>query len=387
MSFGFPNFMRQRGNGILALRVGLSEIDFLFFSRFARSGTARQTEPVGVNVLSYGSEDISHFTVRQTLEKIFTQLPEAKNVQTLVATFPEGQFNAQVVELALPPVLPRHLIDKTEASLLEKDVLARASRIFQKSLFRESGILPGEFSLRKVKILERRIDGYPVPTLDGFKRGEIVCSILGMFLLETPFLPVEQFAKRHSIHDIRVIHIAETIESFAKKQNQDGVFLYVEEEKTQIVVQKEGHVAFLGGIPMGESAFTEFFGDMLGMRESTAAAFQKQYFQGNLSLAAHEKVQAYLLPEIKKFGTLIKEKLLGAQMTLPDPIWIFGKGRALRDTQNIFTDEELQDLPFLQKPETRFLLPKEIWEVKDFPGRNDPAYTTLFLLGESTNPQ
>lgn len=368
----------------MVLRVGLEEIDFLFFSRFARSGGARQKELAGPQVLAYGSEPISHFTVRQALEKIFTQLPKTKNIQVLVATFPESQFNAQMVELALPPILPRHLIDKREAFSIEKDVLARASRILQKSLFAESGILPSEFSLRKVKILNRKIDGYPVLKLDEFQKGEIVFSILGMFLLEPPFLPVEQFAKSHGMYDIRVIHITEAIESFAKKRNQEGVFLYMEEEKTQVVVQKEGHIAFLGGIPMGQSAFTEFFGDVLGMQETTAEAFQERYFQGNLSQAVREKVQIYLLPEVKKFGTLVKEKLLGAKMTLPDPIWIFGKARALRDIQNILSDEELQNLPFLQKPETRFLLPKEIWELKDFPGQDDPIYTALCLLGAST---
>ena len=366
--------MRQRESGILVLRVGLAEIDFLLFER----------EPTGVHIVSCGSENVSHFMVRQTLEKIFSQLPKTKNIQELVATFPESQFNAQVIQQVLPPILPRHLIDKAEASLMEKDACARASRIFQKSLFQESGILPSEFSLRKVKILDRRIDGYPVAKLDGFKRGEIVLSILGMFLLEPPFLPVEQFAKSHRIQGIRVIHITEAIESFAKKRNQEGVYLCVEERRTQIVVQKEGHIAFLDSIPMGEGAFTEFFGDMLGMRESTAEAFQEQYFQGNLSMAALERVQAYLLPEIKKFGTLVKEKLLGAKMALPDSIWIFGRARALRNIQDILNAEELRDLAFLQKPETRFLLPKEIWEMKDSPVPDDPTYTMLCLLGASS---
>lgn len=357
----------------MVLRVGLQEIDFLFFKR----------DPVEVRILAYGVEDISHFTVQQTLEKIFVELPNTHTIRELAVTFPENQFSAQVIQQALPPTLPRHLIDNAEASSIENDVLARASRIFQKSLFQESGILPGEFSLRKVKIIARKIDGYPVAKLDGFKTGEIVFSTLGMFLLEPPFLPVEQFVKSHAIRNLRVLHIVEAIESFAKARNQDAVYLYIEEGKTQIVVQKEGHIAFLGSIAMGQNAFTEFFGDVFGMRESTAEAFQEQYFQGNLSQAVREKVQTYLLPEVKKFGTLIREKLLNAKMALPDSIWVLGKTSALRDLQHILADEELQDLPFLQKPETHFLLPKEIWELKDFSGREDPAYAALCLLGSA----
>lgn len=385
MDFRFPSFMRQKENGILVLRVGLAEIDFLFFSRFARSGGDRQQTPAGVRILAYGSEDISHFTVRQTLEKIFSRLPQAMRVQELVATFPENQFNAQIVHQTIPPLLPRHLIDKAEAAAIERDALGRASRVFQKSLFAESGILPDEFSLRKVRILERKIDGYPVPRIVGFERGEIVFSILGMFLLEPPFLPVEQFAKSHKIRDIRVVHMAEAVESFAQSRNQPGIYLCVQEQKTQIIVQKEDRIAFLAAIPMGESAFQEFFGNVLGMRESTAEVFEEQYFQGNLSVAAQEKVQTHLLSEIKKFGTLIKEKLLNAAMPLPDPIWIFGRVWALRDIEKIWKGLDLQDLPFLRKPEPRFLLPKDIWEMGGFPGHEDPVYTTLCLLGSSTN--
>ena len=371
MAFRFPHFTSQKENSFLIFRIGKEEIDFLLF----------QKEISGVRILAYGAESISYLNVRQTLEKIFTQLPQKENIRELIVTFSASQFQAQGIQQTLPRSPSSHLIDRAEALLLEGEIRAKSSRVFQRILFQESGILPGEFSLRKIKILERRIDGYPVPKFEGFKRGEIECSILGMFLLEIPFLPVEQFAKSHKIRNIRVLHIAEAIESLAKKRNQEGVYLCVEEEKTQIALQKEGHFVFLGSISMGEDNFTEFFGHLLGMRETTAEAFQEQYFRGDLSQTMQEKVQTSLLPEIRKFGILIKKKLSSAKMVLPSFVWIFGKGRALRNIQYVFGNEEFEDLPFSQKPEVSFLLPKEVWEVKEFPGGNDPVYTTLCLLG------
>ncbi|GEM_PF-4048100 len=370
MSFGFPHFAAKKGNAFLVLRIGQEEIDFLLFQK---DGDISK-------VLAWGSEDISHFTVWQTLEKIFLQLPKRQMIQGLIATFPENQFNAQVVHQVLPPILSNHVINEAEAVSIERDALLRADRVFQKNLFHETGILPSEFTLRRVRILERRIAGYRVEKLAGFKRGEIELSILGVFLLESPFLSLEQFAKIHNIRDIRVVHVAEAIEFFAKKHSHEGIYLDVEEEKTQLAVSNEGHFTFPGCISMGSRDFTEFFGVGLGMREARAEVFQEQYSRGELSLAVQEKVHDYLLPKIQKFGTLVEEKLSGVQVALPSSIWVFGAARALHNIKTLFSDAEFEALPFAQRPQVRFLLPREVWESKGFSSENDPKYTTLCLL-------
>ncbi len=357
----------------MVLRIGKEEIDFLFFKK----GGA------GIEILSYGSENISSFNVRQTLEKMFMHLPQKEIVGELIVTFQAHEFRAQLIGQTLIPSSSLHLLDldKGEALSIERDILARAERAFQKNIFYESGILPNEFSLRRVKILERRINGYSVPKLEGFKSGAIEFSILGMFLLESSFLPVEQFAKAHKINSVRVIHIAEALEAFTRKYHQKGIYLCVEEEKTQIAIQNEEHFMFLGTIPMGASNFTEFFADMLGMREATARAFEEQYFNDGLSVAVQEKVQTFLLPEIQKFGTLVKKKILEAKITLPEFFWVFGKGRSLGNLQSFFAQDLLDDLPFSQNPKMNFLMPKDVWEAKNFPGANDPLNTMLCLFG------
>jgi len=294
------------------------------------------------------------------LEKIFAQFPREERIQEIRATFGANPFRAQVIPIIFPPKLPMHVMDKGEAFLIERETRARADRELQKNLFRESGILPNEFSLRSLKILERRIAGYLVPKLAGFRNGEIECAVLGMFLLESSFLPVKEFAKVHTIANVSVIHIAEALEAFARKPGREGVYLCLEEEKTQIAVQARDRFVFLGTASMGARNFTEFFSDTLGMREPTARIFQKQYFEGSLSVGVQEKMQTYLLPEIQKFGTLIKQKLLEAKIVLPGSIWVFGRGGILRNLQSLLTSDVLEGLPFSQKPKIINVLPIEV---------------------------
>jgi len=372
MSSWFGQSRLKKGKSFLVLRVGKEEVYFLFF----------QKQVDGIHVLSYGSEGIAHFSVRQVLEKIFAQLPYGHSIEELVVTFNASQFQARVIRQTLPKHAPLFVMNKAEVKSIEQEACARAVRTCQKSLLKESGILPNEFSIRRVNILERKIDGYSVSQLEGYKKGEIEFVILAMFLLESPFLALEEFAKEHKIlSKLRVIHAVEAIESFAKKHNQSGIFIFMEEEKTQIAVLNGDNFAFLGSIPMGSENFTALFTDAFGMRESAAGHFQDQYFYGDLSLAVQEKVQSYLLPEIRKFVTLVQRKLLETKMVLPDSIKIFGDARALRDWQHLFFQGVFKDLPFFQKPKVDFLLPNDVWEVKKFVGVHDPQYTILCLLG------
>jgi len=155
----------------------------------------------------------------------------------------------------------------------------------------------------------------------------------------------------------------------------------MEEEKTQIAVLNGDRFAFPGSISVGSDNFTELFSSVFGMRESAAGHFQDQYFSGTLSLAVQEKAHSYLLPEIRKFVTLIQRKLMEVKMVLPDSVHIFGDARALRDWENLFFQDAFEDLPFIQKPKIDFLLPKEVWEVRNFAAVDNPRYTILFLLG------
>lgn len=356
----------------MVLRLGKAEIDFLFFHK----------ESDGIQVSSWGSEPIEHLSTRQVLEKILMQLPRGQVIEELVVTFHASQFQAQVVRETFSSHTPSARIGASEAKAIERDACARVMRASQKSLFAESGILPNEFSVRRVNVLERKIDGYTVRQLEGYKKGEIELSILVVFLLESSFLAVEEFAKAHKIlSKLRVIHSVEAMESFAKEHKQSEVFIYTEEEKTQVAVLHGDHFAFPGSIPIGADNFTEIVANTLGMRESAAEQFQAQYFRGDLSVATQEKVQHYLLPEVRKFVTLIQRKLEETKMMLPESVRIFGEARVLREGQNSFFQSALEDLPFVQKPKVSFLLPSEVWEAKSFAGDDDPHYTILCLLG------
>jgi len=176
---------RKKGKSFLVLRLGKEEIDFLVF----------QEDSTGIQILLHGNEPMLHFSVRQVLEKIFDELPHGQSIQELIVTFHASQFHAKVVRHSFPSRAPSSLMSKAEAMAIEKDACVQAARTSQKILLKESGILPNEFSVRRVNILERKIDGYVVPQLEGYKKGEIELVILSMFLLEPPVLSLRRVCK------------------------------------------------------------------------------------------------------------------------------------------------------------------------------------------------
>lgn len=355
--------LSRKKHGVLVVRIGKQTVDFVFFAH----------EASAPEIIAWGSEDISYMNVRDTLEKIFARLPNKESLQELVATFEASMFRASVTQLSVPLAATPHIITRTEALAMEREAQDRATRHMQDTVLKESGIVPHEFALRRVRILERKIAGYRVARLEGFERRPIELSILALFLLEKQFKPLDQFVKTHRIRKVQVLHIAEALEMFAQRHGREGVYLCVEEEKTQIAVRQRERFLFPGAIPMGDERFQEIVGHVLGMSPHAAAVLRRRYFQGALSKAAKKKLTSFLLPDIQKFAMLIQAKLQELQIVLPSRLWLFGRVHAFAYAQELFAgDEELK---------TEFLLPRDVWEISTNSLAQDPLYTPLCLLG------
>ena len=181
---------------------------------------------------------------------------------------------------------------------------------------------------------------------------------------------------------ITVLHLAQALERFARKKRKNGVYLHIAEESSEIAIWKDGVFALTEAIPLGGTHFTKVFENVLGMRKNTAQEFQERYFAGKLSEELRSQIKTLLAPPLNDFAALVKERLFQLNMSLPENIWIFGKGCKVREIFEMFEDDRVEkDLPFSQKPQPAFLLPKDIWNLERFPKNADPSYTGLFLLG------
>jgi hypothetical protein len=370
MALDFFRFGSEQRRIILAVHIGKSTIDFVLVERKGGNNT----------VLSHGTEELLHFTPRQTLEKIFSVCERHAVPKELVATFDHSLFRAKILSFTMPAQASAHRITRSEASEIERDILVRAQKTFQKVVFQESGIRPQEFVSKTVRILDRRISGYPVASLEGFKRGELEFSVLGAFLLDNAASLLAQFSKAHHISRVQAIHLAEALEFYTRAPGREGVYICIEAEKTRIAVRYRGHFSFLGAIDMGSQHFAELFGDVLGMHTPSAQLMQRKYFEGSLSVDVQEKVHLFLLPEARKFGTLLKDTLQEATIALPEHVWIFGRGSALRNLEDLFSGDTLKNLPFSRRPKVAFLYPKDIGKGYFQKDMADPVYTELCFL-------
>jgi hypothetical protein len=365
------NLVNKKNQSVGVLHVKPGEVEFLFFQD--SKGTRK--------VLSYGVEQGAEWNTAKLLDTAVTQAKKHGNIAELIVTFPVDHFRAYITEEKIAPMPSRHMIGVKEARELEKQMETAIQRTFRRLLFRETGILPDDFNLQRVASLARSIDGYRVSHLDGYKRGEIEFSVLGLFLLEPLLTLVKKVAKKHDISKIQVVHIVEAIAKFAEAKGKEGVYLFVEEENTQIAIWKEGELSFPGIVKMGSRQFLDVLADEFGMQKNMAEELEKKHGAGTLSEETKERLQAALLPELKKFGTLVKSRFTQAKLPLPESLFIFGKGNALRDIQTIFGENIEEEIPFQGKLSLVSLLPKDVWEDVEFSGKGDSLYTALCLLG------
>jgi len=373
MGFSLPWLQSKKGRGVLVLLIGEGALSFLLFEETGKE----------VRVLTSGQREAYLSNLEQNLVDLFAQLNKTRRIRQVVVSFSSEVFKAQIIKETIRRSTPSHPIDRKEAHSLEEKMRARAKRSFHKMLFADTGILPADFEFRSMEVLGHKIDGYEVQELEGFKGGDVESTILGTFLLRKPFSFVKKAAKRFGIQDIVVVHIAKALARYSERTENDGVFLSIEQRRTQIVVSHQGTFALTNPVAMGEENFNDVFSEALGMKENIASEFQEQYFRGELSKALMSKVRTLLLPEVKNFGTLITRQLEEVKISLPEHVWIFGSGSNIRDIANLFGEDIQEDLPFSEPPTIDFLLPEHILKVRDFPGSKNPHYTGLFLLYES----
>ena len=375
MNLVLPQFRKKRGELVLVLHIDENSISFALF----------EIQTVNTRILAYGMNDRKSFTLEQNLQEILRQINLRGQISKVVVSFSSHDFRAHVVRGGTKRDNGDFVINERENRSLENEILQRAERDMRKRIIEDSGILPSDFRMNKIEILERKIDGYKVPQFIGVRGKQVECVVLGTFLLLEPFHIIERFVQKNGFKQLEILHIAQAIVYHASKQKKDGIYLYIGNTKTQIGVWRDGKFNFSEGVPVGGDQFIEVFGEVLGMRENIAAEFQERYFTGEVSEEVREKIKSLLLPEIKKFGTLVSKRLYGMKTVLPENIWVFGAGSKIRDIFGMFEEIDETDSAFLQTPTFAFLSPKDILNIENFPHADDPRYTPLFLLVFANN--
>src|SRR4030042_44640 len=206
---------------------------------------------------------------------------------------------------------PKKIISREEDGEIYKKIINQAQQEISQEIFQKFGILPQDLHFIDCRILQRKIDGYQVNQLTGFSGQELVSRILLTFMPRNYLEEIRRVAKDLNLNNSRLVPEAESLFLAFFGQKVTGIFLDIGGRSTQIFLVRNGQLKALNDFEMGGDIFSQKLSHTLGIDE----------------------VQA---EELK-----------------------------IRYTQRVLSEGKWEDLPFLSQPEIKFVLPKDLKNIRD----------------------
>ena len=352
----------KRSNRIFAIDLGDLYLKFLFVENN--------------RAVLWGKEELNVIFWRRPMEHLWELVQDSflswkeKEEGTVVLGFSPSFLKARKANQALERTAPQTEITKDEANALTKEFEKRLVENSLEALEPQSGIRKEDVLLERFSVLERKIDGYPVPVLEGYKGRVVEFQGLGVFLLRSHKDMLNYMRSQYKLGIPLLSHTTESVFLFAKEKKIDGVFVDIGDSKTSLTLVMSEKLVFTDEIPSGGDNFTGVLARTLGMKQNIAREFKEKYVQGELSEDLRSRMRELFLPEAKNFSTLIEERLKNAGLNISCPVFLFGGGALLAEVKESLEEENRS---------ISLLLPKDVLPLKNFPASMNAQYTPLVL--------
>lgn len=363
--FKFPFSSSQQSEaGCLGIDVGSTAVKVLSKTSHAASYLDKYSV---FDTDSY-TEDLIERNLDKALER--AGLKGEKFDPALLA-LPPSIFKARTVEVTVEREQQGSIGTKERKNLME-----RAQGKAKEQICSELGILETDLYFKDWVPADIRIDGYSVPELEGYNGRRIEMELVASFLL-SDFLKLREAVEEYLEQEVELIHLAQGIlKTVEQEKFQDGIYLDVGGESTQLFLVKEQQLKSVKEVKRGGATFSQILEEDLGLSELRAKTLKERYSQEELSEGTTQEIREILRKGRAYWIKEIKEVLREQQVkTLPPTFFLFGGGSKLADVQTVLKQEKWATFAFLESPQVKFLPPRAL-------GFNllDVQYTPLTLI-------
>lgn len=337
------------------------------------------------NFLGLQKEEITKKTISLILQK-----PEFKKTpRSVFLGLPTSVLKSRVASLTIQRKNFRELIREREKELLENEALAEAKEKVSDLIFEESGILQKDVRFLSSQILEIKIDGYSVPSLESFKGKDISFKVLVVFGLKIPLERIEKSIQSFKFKEVIILHSSQGLSGLKIAGLENSIFLEVGGEETQIFLIKNAQLEKIAELPIGGKTFSKDLALTLGQGERGARELKERYSKGELSMEVKNRVGEILASSQENWYKNLKETFLKINPSglLPFKFYLFGGSSQLPEIQTILEKGEWQGISFTGTVEVRIFSLKDHYHYFNLQKEslssiflNNPQYIPSFLI-------
>lgn len=335
--------------------------------------------------LSYSSAYLDKYSVFESdsyikaltergLDKARSRAELSSGFDRILLSLPPDAFQARTTSLTIERG-KEGKINKKE----RKKLIGRAKKKIKKQVSLELGILPEDIYFKSWDLVEVKIDGYAVSELEGYNGRKVKIKLLSVFLL-SKYLKLREMVEGKLEGEVELTHLAQGILKNIDLL-QDGIYLDVGGEATQLFLIKNQRLKFTGQARVGGRVFSQALEKELGLTELRAKVLKERYSREELSEEVARGIRRMLREGRSYWLKAVKDLLKKQEVkSLPSTFYLFGGGSKLSDLQLVLSQDKWNDFAFLNSPEVKFLTPESM-------GFNifDVQYTPLSLIVSDKN--
>ena len=280
---------------------------------------------------------------------------------------------------------PKTVINLLEENDIYKKVIKKSKQKIAQRFSEESGIIPTDISFIEIKVLEIKIDGYPVSTIKGFSGRNLEFRILTVFLPkhmekygDCGWEFFEKIIQNLGWKLTEITYPLPAVMSISK----DAVLLDIGGTLTQITLIKNGKLEKIAEFKLGGEDLSRTISQALGISLERARLLKHKYVGKILSEPARAKIREILAPCIQEWFTLLNSKLSSNNNLVPKNIFLLGGGSLLPEIPEALTEKNWQNIIFPGKIKVKHLYPQDLKLASEefIINSNTPQYTPSILL-------
>ncbi|MBL7156127.1 MAG: hypothetical protein ISS87_00800 [Candidatus Pacebacteria bacterium] len=214
-------------------------------------------------------------------------------------------------------------INKYEKSEILKTVFSNAQKNILNDFNIKSGITPDQIVFLSENTLNTKIKGYKTSEILKIKAKEIEFDILMCFLPKNYFENIKKIVKNFNFEILKTIHKSQGFIKWLKKY-QNGLFLDIGEDFTQIFLVKNGILKKISEFKYGAGNFSEELCNNFGILYNEAIELKAKYEKLALTEQLRKRIKSIFKQEAQNWLFLL-EKELNSQSYFEN-IFCFGKG-------------------------------------------------------------
>lgn len=369
-----PPHLKEKNGIFLAIDLGTETIKSLIFKKEKEKNII-----LGASLKDYyalgieGERIFEKEKIKEAVSEVISQAQKQAKVKakdcSVVLRVPGSFLKERIVLHSFQRKNHQRIIDRKEENSIYQKILKEGQEKISKEIFQEIGILSQDLHFLDFKILERKIDGYEVEKMEGFSGQNLDFRTLFVCLPKDYFKNIGEIAKSLKLHHLGTISEVENLHSAFSIQKITAIFLDIGGRLTKIFLMEKGEPQAVESFEMGGEIFTQKLSQALGIDKAQAEDLKIRYAQRVLSDEVRKRIREPLSLIGQTWFNSLKLKLKEisgkGKGIFPSIILIFGGGSLLPEIKEILESNNWEDLPFLEEPQIKPLLLKDLKNIED----------------------